>query len=82
MKPNPIARGLLIASVVLILAFLMIPVVIVVPLSFSDTRFMTFPPPALSLRWYTAFFGNPDWLAAARTTLTASFFATAIARFL
>ena len=79
MKPNPLARGLLIASVVLILAFLMIPVVIVVPLSFSDTRFMTFPPPALSLRWYDAFFGNPDWLAAARTTLTASFFATAIA---
>jgi putative spermidine/putrescine transport system permease protein len=79
MKPNPLARGLLIASVVLILAFLMIPVLIVVPLSFSDTRFMTFPPPALSLRWYEAFFGNPDWLAAARTTLAASFFATAIA---
>ena len=79
MKPNPFARGLLIAVVLLILAFLMIPVVIVVPLSFSDTRFMTFPPPALSLRWYEAFFGNPDWLAAARTTLAASFGATAIA---
>ncbi|CAG9230313.1 ABC transporter permease [Burkholderia vietnamiensis] len=79
MKPNPFARGLLITLVVLIFAFLMIPVVIVVPLSFSDTRFMTFPPPALSLRWYEAFFGNPDWLEATRTTFAASFLATAIA---
>lgn len=47
------------ASVMLILAFLMIPVVIVVPLSFSDARFLTFPPPAYSLRWYHAFFDNP-----------------------
>lgn len=79
MRPNPFVRGVLIASVVLILAFLMIPVLIVVPLSFSDARFMTFPPPALSLRWYAAFFGNPEWLAAARTTLIASLGAAAIA---
>ncbi|GAB7538382.1 ABC transporter permease [Burkholderia sp. 22PA0099] len=79
MKPNPLARALLIAAVILILAFLMIPVLIVVPMSFSDTRFMTFPPPSLSLRWYHAFFGNPEWLAAARTTLAASFGAVLIA---
>lgn len=79
MRPNPFARALLIASVALILAFLMVPVLIVVPLSFSDTRFMTFPPPALSLRWYEAFFGNAQWLAAARTTIVASSCATAIA---
>ncbi|WP_186093032.1 ABC transporter permease [Burkholderia gladioli] len=79
MKPNLPARALLVAAVVLILAFLMIPVLIVVPMSFSDTRFMTFPPPALSLRWYAAFFGNPEWLAAARTTLVASFGAVLIA---
>ncbi|KVT55378.1 ABC transporter permease [Burkholderia ubonensis] len=79
MRPNPFVRGALIALVVLILAFLMIPVLIVVPLSFSDTRFMTFPPPALSLRWYESFFGNPDWLAAARVTLIASLSAACIA---
>lgn len=79
MKPSPLARSLLIISVLLILAFLMIPVLIVVPMSFSDTRFMTFPPPALSLRWYEAFFGNPEWLAAARTTFIASCGAVLIA---
>ncbi|WP_019938023.1 ABC transporter permease [Bordetella sp. FB-8] len=79
MKPNPLARAILIAAVVLILAFLLLPVLIVVPLSFSDTRFMTFPPPALSLRWYEAFFGNPEWLAALRTTMIASFSSVIIA---
>ncbi|MFP3786580.1 ABC transporter permease, partial [Burkholderia sp. SIMBA_024] len=52
---------------------------IVVPLSFSDTRFMTFPPPAYSLRWYHAFFDNPAWIDAARVTLTASVCAALVA---
>ena len=67
------------AGVVLILVFLMLPVVIVVPLSFSDTRFMTFPPPAYSLRWYHSFFDNPAWIDAARVTLMASVCAALIA---
>src|SRR6266404_8485879 len=67
------------AGVVLILVFLMLPILIVVPLSFSDTRFMTFPPPAYSLRWYHAFFDNPAWIDAARTTLIASVSAAIIA---
>ena len=44
-----LSRVLLGIAVGLILVFLLVPIVIVVPLSFSDTRFMTFPPPALSL---------------------------------
>ncbi|GGD83049.1 ABC transporter permease [Caballeronia grimmiae] len=67
------------ASVILILAFLMIPVVIVVPLSFSDARFLTFPPPAYSLRWYHAFFDNPAWIDAAKTSFAASSCAALIA---
>ena len=78
---NRISSGkvLLGASVVLILIFLLVPILIVVPLSFSDTRFMTFPPPAYSLRWYDAFVSSPIWMAAARTTLTASVGAVLIA---
>ena len=67
------------ASVMLILAFLMIPVIIVVPLSFSDARFLTFPPPGYSLRWYHAFFDNPAWIEAAKTTFAASTCAALIA---
>lgn len=74
-----VSRVLLGIAVGLILVFLLLPIVIVVPLSFSDTRFMTFPPPALSLRWYHAFFGNPAWMDAARTTIIASLGAVVIA---
>lgn len=79
MNKVSLARVLLGVSVASILVFLMLPVLIVVPLSFSDTRFMTFPPPALSLRWYHAFFGNPEWLNAARTTFIVSVCAALIA---
>jgi len=79
MKPLSFGRIVLGFAVVLILVFLMVPILIVVPLSFSDTRFMTFPPPGYSLRWYHAFFSNPAWIDAARTTLIASTCAALIA---
>ena len=53
----------------LILLYLVIPVLIVVPMSFSSARFLTFPPPGLSLRWYAAFFDSPSWMASARVSL-------------
>ncbi|MGH1571257.1 ABC transporter permease [Methylobacterium sp. P31] len=69
MKTALLPRVLLGTAVALILAFLVVPVLIVVPMSFSDSRFLTFPPPAYSLRWYQAFFGNPGWIQAARVSL-------------
>jgi putative spermidine/putrescine transport system permease protein len=74
MSKLPFGRIVLGAIVVLILLFLMVPVLIDVPLSFSDT-----PPPAYSLRWYHSFFDNPAWIDAARVTLTASICAALIA---
>lgn len=46
------------------LFFLVAPVAIVFPISFSDARFLTFPPETLSLRWYRHFFGSEEWMAA------------------
>ncbi len=60
------AFGLLIG---LILFYLVVPVAIVVPMSFSSARFLTFPPPGLSLRWYQAFFDSPSWMASAQVSL-------------
>lgn len=45
----------------IILAFLIIPCLIVIPMSFSDSQYLEFPPRALSLRWYNAFFSSPEW---------------------
>ena len=60
---------LLAACAILVLAFLALPILIVVPMSFSSASSLEFPPPGFSLRWYAAFFGDPRWLAAAQNSL-------------
>ena len=47
------------------LAFLALPIVIVIPMSFSSASTLAFPPPGLSLRWYQSFLEDPKWLQAA-----------------
>jgi ABC-type spermidine/putrescine transport system permease subunit II len=59
-----IERSLVIGLAVLAVVFLMLPVIIVIPMSFSGAQLLTFPPPSLSLRWYDSFFGDPAWLSA------------------
>ncbi|MNE25029.1 Trehalose transport system permease protein SugB [compost metagenome] len=58
--------GLLVA---LILAYLIVPVLIVVPMSFSEARFLQFPPKEWSLNWYAAFFHSIEWMSAAKVSL-------------
>ena len=62
------ARRLLAAAGVFGLVFLTVPIVIVIPMSFSSARALTFPPPGFSLRWYQAFFGDPRWMDAMWTS--------------
>jgi ABC-type spermidine/putrescine transport system permease subunit II len=65
---SPWSRRLLAASGVFGLVFLALPILIVIPMSFSSARALTFPPPSLSLRWYEAFFGDPRWMEAMWTS--------------
>lgn len=52
-----------------VLLFLALPILVVIPMSFSSAEALTFPPPGLSLRWYESFFGDARWLQAARTSI-------------
>ncbi|WNJ90244.1 ABC transporter permease [Bosea sp. 685] len=63
----------------LVLAYLIVPLAIIVPMSFSGTRFLTFPPPSFSLRWYEEYFGNPAWMQATRVSLTIAALTVALA---
>jgi len=44
--------------------FLMLPLLIVFPLSVSSAPYLQFPPPGLSWRWYENYFGDPVWIDA------------------
>jgi putative spermidine/putrescine transport system permease protein len=70
MKQPLLPRIAFIVFVGLVLAYLILPLLIIVPMSFSGTRFLTFPPPSFSLRWYQEYFGNPAWMQATRVSLT------------
>lgn len=48
----------------LVLLFLLVPTLIIVPMSLSPGAVLHFPPPGLSLRWYATFFSDPDWVSA------------------
>ena len=55
--------------VVLLFVFLLAPVILVVPLSFSSANNLVWPPPGWSLRWYAAMAHEPALLQAARNSL-------------
>ncbi len=63
------ARLWLYAIAALLLLFLVLPTLIVIPMSFSDSTFLEFPPRHLSLRWYGHFLNSPAWRQAAATSL-------------
>ncbi|HLJ19342.1 MAG TPA: ABC transporter permease [Stellaceae bacterium] len=46
-------------------AYLLLPSLIVVPMSFSNQSYLSFPPTGFSLRWYEGLAGNDAWRAAA-----------------
>lgn len=75
------SRTLGIVGVALI-AFLLVPILLLIPLSLSAAPFLQFPPTALSLRWYQNFFARPDWMAAARVSLEVGVMVTLVATLL
>ncbi len=62
-RPRPPALRVALAGVsVLVGVFLILPLFIVVPISFSGSSFLEFPPRSFSLRWYREYFASHTWL--------------------
>lgn len=62
-------RLLLIGFVVSIFLFLLAPIAVVVPMSFSNQLYLTFPPSGWSLRWYATVWEQTRWFDAAWNSL-------------
>jgi mannopine transport system permease protein len=45
----------------LVVAFIMVPTLIIVPMSFSPVDYLQFPPQGFTLRWYDEFYADPQW---------------------
>ncbi|MER8751354.1 ABC transporter permease [Mesorhizobium sp. M1050] len=52
----------------LVAGFLLLPVIFIVLLSFGSSRWLAFPPPGWTLKWYQELFADPAWLDAALTS--------------
>lgn len=61
----------------LVIGFLVLPTLLVIPLAFTSSQFLEFPPPGYGLSWFRTYFESPLWIQATiRSFLVA--FATAI----
>ncbi|MGY9035345.1 MAG: ABC transporter permease [Rhodobacterales bacterium] len=62
---------------IIVLFLLIVPSLVVIPMSFSGSQYLEFPPKSFSLRWYEAYFfsssdngmGFNDWMGATWTSI-------------
>jgi len=52
-----------------IFLFLIVPIFVIIPISFSSASYLEFPPSGFSLRWYIDFFGGEKWTSATFTSI-------------
>ncbi len=45
-----------------VVAFLLLPTLLVTVMSFGSEKYLEFPPRSFSLAWYVAYFRDPDWI--------------------
>ncbi|WP_426768438.1 ABC transporter permease [Erwinia aphidicola] len=62
-----------------VLLFLIVPVLVIVPLSFNASSFLSYPLSGFSLRWYQTFFHSQEWLSALGNSLIIAPLATLLA---
>ncbi|WP_372527403.1 ABC transporter permease [Piscinibacter sp.] len=62
-----------------VLAYLLLPILVIMPLSFSDSSFLVYPIPGWSLKWYQNLFTSAEWARAAKNSFIVAPSATVIA---
>ena len=65
------ARLWLYVAAILVMIFLVVPTLLVIPMSFSGSQYLEFPPRKWSLRWYESYFNSVSWMQATATSLKA-----------
>ena len=66
----------------LVLLFLVLPILVIVPLSFNSGTFLIYPMQGFSMRWYEDFFGSAGWMRALKNSMIIAPAATILAMIL
>ncbi|MGO4909949.1 ABC transporter permease [Pseudorhodobacter sp. W20_MBD10_FR17] len=61
-------RWVLSAICGLMTLFLLLPILFIIALSFGSSRWLIFPPPEWTFKWYGELFSDPRWMTAALTS--------------
>jgi putative spermidine/putrescine transport system permease protein len=70
-------RGFMLGLAWTVLGFLVLPLVVIVPVSLTDRPYLSLPEHTLSLQHYQAFFTNPVWIGSAVQSVIIAVCATA-----
>lgn len=62
----------------LVLGFLLLPILAVLPLSFSGNRYMSLPLQGFTLQWYQMFFDSSQWVASLVNSMVIAISSTAL----
>jgi putative spermidine/putrescine transport system permease protein len=60
------------------IAILLVPIIAFVPMAFTGSTFLSFPPPSWSVRWFEQFAASPLWLGAMIRSFSVGFATAAI----
>ena len=63
----------------IVILFLLLPLVIVIPISFVNSKYLQFPPTDFSLRWYVNYLDDPHFLTSTLNSLYLGFSSSIIA---
>jgi len=64
---------------IITMILLVTPTLIVIPMSFSDSQYLEFPPESWSTRWYMHYFESDEWMRATKTSFKAAFLTMLVA---
>lgn len=66
----------------LVVAFLLLPLLVIVPAAFNDSVILQFPPQRWSLRWFNAYLTSVDWISATWVSFQVALIVSVVATFL
>lgn len=72
-------KRLLGAFSILIVLWLILPTLVIIPMSFNEAASFNFPPKGFSTQWYENFFTDPLWLKALASSLQVAILTTVVA---